>query len=106
MLVCFLLFFLDFCIAVGSWPIWVEGELERKGKRLKKDNKMVIVILFMFPSSSFSDFYLEFWKVSPSILFKSDLTVTVQNSTLFLSVPTLKEERDKSDGRRNQSSDW
>lgn len=68
-------FFLDFCIAVGGWPIWVEGERERKGKRLKNDYEMVIVILFTFPSSSFSSFYLEFWKVGPLLLFKSDLAV-------------------------------
>lgn len=100
-------FFLDFCIAVGGWPIWVEGERERKGKRLKNDYKMVIVILFTFPSSSFSSFYLEFWKVGTLVLFKSDLAVIVQK-TLTLSIcATLKEkEKEKNYGRRNQSSGW
>lgn len=70
-------FFLDFCIAVGGGPVWVEGEQERKGKRLKNDYKMVIVILFTFPGSSFSSLYLEFWKVGPSVLFKNDHAVIV-----------------------------
>lgn len=59
----------------------------------------------MLTSSSLYDFYLEFWKASPSLLFKSDLNCT-ELLTVFLSVPTLKEEREKSDGRRNQSSNW
>lgn len=68
---------------------------------------MVIVILFTFPSSSFSSFYLEFWKVGTLVLFKSDLAVIVQK-TLTLSIcATLKEkEKEKNYGRRNQSSGW
>lgn len=73
MLVCFLLFFLDFCIAVGGWPICVEGERERKGKRLKNTYKMVKVILFTF-LGLFPVFYLEFWKVGSCCYCTEDLS--------------------------------